>query len=106
MKAIEVKLKKNGFRFNTTEKPPKSHYKFLMRLGRVFPSTKAQAQYFISYGAILDVLNKDDVDFIESILNKHGFYGIYKYTKSKTWVRLQNFCDLYLAVEKEFNLKL
>lgn len=75
-----------------------------MRCGAVFPSTKAQAKYFVSQDICLDVLNFEDVQKVESILNKHGFAGDYKYTKSKTWVRLQNTSDLHKALKIEFNL--
>ena len=104
MKAHELNLKKDGYFFSCNPQPAKSHYKFTMRIGRCFPSTKAQAKYFVSQGICLDVLNFEDVEKVESILNKHGFEGDYKYTKSKTWVRLQNFTDLHKALKKEFSV--
>ena len=80
------------------------HYKCLMRLGRIFPSTRAQANFFVSEGVLLDVLNGDDVEKVESLLNKHGFEGNYKSTKSKIWGRLQNHKDLQKALKLEFNI--
>lgn len=104
MKAHELNLKKDGYLFNCKPHKAGSHYKFLMRLGRVLPSTKAQAKYFISQGVCLDVLNGDDVEKVESILNRNGFIGNYKFTKSKNWARLQNNIDLQKALKKEFDI--
>ena len=103
MKASELNLKKKGYNFNCNTKKAGCHYKFLMRFGRCFPYTQAQAKYFISEGICLDVLNADDVELVEAILNKHGFEGDYKFTKSKIWVRLQNNNDLHTALKLEFN---
>lgn len=104
MKAIELNLERNGYNFTCITKKSGSHYKFLMRLGRVFPSTRAQAKYFVSQQVSLDALNMDDVETIETLLKKHSFEGNYKYTKSKNWVRLQNNNNLYEALKLEFNL--
>jgi hypothetical protein len=82
--------------------PHGSHYKFLMGLGRVLPSTTAQARHFLSKGLGLDVLNSKDVEVVEVLLNKHGFEGDYKYTKSKNWVRLQNVIYLHEALQREY----
>ena len=103
MKASELNLKKDGYNFNCNTYKAGSHYKFIMRLGRCFPSTQAQAKYFISEGICLGVLNGDDVEKVEAILAKHGFEGDYKFTKSKNWVRLQNNSDLQKALKLEFN---
>lgn len=100
MKALEIKLEKQGFLFST--KDAKGNYKNLMSLGRCFPSTKAQATFFITSGVCLDVLNVNDVMKVEALLNSHGLTGDYVYTKSKTWVRLTNNIDLFLALKKEF----
>ena len=81
-----------------------SHYTGVMTLGRVLPSTAAQARYFLHKGIVLDVLNSKDVEIVESLLNKHGFEGDYKYTKSKSWVRLQNTDDLSSAIKAEFSI--
>ena len=103
MKASELNLKKDGYNFNCNTYQAGSHYKFIMSLGRCFPSTQAQAKYFIYEGICLDVLNGDDVEKVEAILNKHGFEGDYKFTKSRIWVRLQNNSDLHKALKLEFN---
>lgn len=104
MKATELNLERNGYNSTCITKKSGSHYKFLMRLGRVFPSTKAQAKHFVSQQVSLDALNMDDVETIETLLNKHSMEGSYRYTKSKIWVRLQNYNDLYDALKLEFNL--
>jgi len=102
MNASELNLKNQSFTFSCNIHNAKSHYKFLMNIGRVFPTTKPQAKHFISNGICLDVLNSRDVVIIEELLNKHGFIGEYKYTKSKTWVRLQNNTDLHKALKLEY----
>jgi len=104
MKTKDINLKKDNFNFSCKSFPAKSHYKFIMTLGRAFPITKAQARYFVSENISLDVLNADDVEKVEFMLNKHGFEGNYKWTKSKTWVRLVNQSDLHESFKKEFNL--
>jgi hypothetical protein len=104
MKASEINLKKQGRTFSCNTYAPHSHYKMLMMLGRVFPTTTAQAKHFITTGYHIDVLNADDVERVETMLNKHGYIGKYNFTKSKMWVRLQNQGDLHEAIKKEFNL--
>lgn len=79
-------------------------YKQLMKWGSVFPSTKAQAKFFVQERIQMGVLNNKDVERIEYLLNKHGFSGDYKYTKSREWVRLVNYNDLYKALIKEYNI--
>jgi hypothetical protein len=97
MKKSELNLTKQGFMFSC--KQFAGHYKSIMKLGRCFPSSKAQANFFISIGVHFDAMNYDDVEFIENILNKYGYNGNYKYTKSKNWVKLQNMNDLYTVVK-------
>lgn len=104
MKKQELKLEKVDYTMSANNYAPKSHYKFLMGLGRVFPCSPAQAKYFIKEGVCIDVLNSKDVDIIESLMNKHGLEGDYKYTKSKTWVRLQNNTDFHNALKLEYSL--
>lgn len=104
MTHTELNLNPDGYNFTCKSMPAKSHYKFLMGLGRVFPTTKAQVKYFISENCNLDVLNYEDVQLVESLLNKHGFKGEYKYTKSQTWVRLENQSDLKKALKLEHNI--
>lgn len=104
MKVTEIKLKKWGFNISCTTYSAGQHYKFSMRSGSVFPSTKAQAKYFVSEKICLSMLNGDDVEKVEKMLNKHGFEGDYKLTKSKEWARLQNPSDLHAALKKEYSL--
>ena len=104
MKANELNLEKEGYNFNCNIVKKRSHYTFLMTLGRCFPTTRNQAKYFVKNQIVLDVLNYEDVEMIEKLLNKYGFEGDYKYTKSKYWVRLRNHDDLYKALKLEFNL--
>jgi hypothetical protein len=102
MKASEVKLKDDGFRFNTRIFQSRSHYKDLMRSGKVLPHTKAQVRYFVSNKVSLGVLNLGDVKVVEDILARNGFSGDYKYTKNKVWVRLQNPEHLIEAFKLEY----
>ena len=102
MKATEIKLEKQGFHFSARTPEARSHYKMLMSMGKNFPGNKAQAKFFIANTNQMDVLNADDVEAIESLMNRHGFEGEYKATKSGTWVRLQNFGDLKKAVKLEY----
>ncbi len=99
MKAQEIKLQKTGYNFNANCFPRGSHVSLLLSIGRCFPICKSQAtkwQYF-------DVLNYEDVQIIENLLNKHGFKGDYKATKSGNWVRLINEDQFKLALKKEYN---
>lgn len=102
MKASELNLTKDGYNFSCNICPAGGHYKMAMLMGNIFPTTKAQAKHFVGKRHHMDVLNYEDVQLIESLLNKHGFEGNYKYTKSKTWVRLINTTDLHDALKKEY----
>jgi hypothetical protein len=104
MKTSELNLKTDGYLFNTNEAPARSHYKFLMSIGRRFPSTKEQAKYFVKNQIVFDVLNMDSAIKIDTLMKKHGFEGDFKYTKSQTSVRLQNHNDFYTTLKLEFNL--
>ena len=104
MKANEITIEKDNFRFTTDCVAPGKHYKFAMIRGRRMPNSAAQAKFFVDRRITLDVLNMDDVEYLEQLLNKHGYAGEYRYTKSKRWVRLTNIDDLYSAVKKEFNV--
>lgn len=92
------------FTFSANTYAPRSHYKFAMSLGRVFPTTKTQAMNFVKSGAVFDVLNNMDVERIEKLMNKYGVKGAYKYTKSKHWVRLCNTWQFCECLKKEYNL--
>lgn len=100
MKANQLNLKQQNFNFSAQTKT--GHYKSLMKLGLVLPSTKAQAKHFISTQTFMDVFNAKDVEVVEALMNKHGFEGEYKYTKSNKWVRLQNISDLKAALKAEY----
>ncbi len=102
MNKLQVNLEQENRTFNANTYPARSHYKSLMYMGRVFPTTKAQAMLFVNNGLNLSVLNSKDVEVVEEMLNKHGFEGNYKYTKSRTWVRLQNGTDLIAALKAEY----
>lgn len=104
MKKQDINLEYRGYFFNANEKKAGQHYKFLMELGRVFPTTAPQSRYFINNNLKLDVLNRDDVDRVESLLNEFGFEGDYRYTTRKHWVRLVNHEDLYTALKLKYNI--
>lgn len=100
MKATELNLEQQNFNFSAQTKT--GHYKQSMKLGLVLPSTKAQAKHFIATQAFMDVFNYKDVEVVEALMNKHGFKGEYKYTKSNKWVRLENISDLKAALKAEY----
>lgn len=102
MTSTQIKLQKQGYTFNANIYSRRNT--LLMMLGRQFPATKAQAEYFIKNNCTMDVLNYDDVQIVESLLNKHGLAGDYKYTKSESWVRLLNHDDLEHALKLEYSL--
>lgn len=103
MKAAEITLNKQGFNFSANVRPAGSNYKHVMGLGRVFPTTKPQARYFVSEQINLDVLNMDDVEFIEKELSPYGFIGEYKYTTKGKWVRLINVSDMHKALRLKYS---
>lgn len=76
-----------------------------MQLGRILPTTKAQAQYFIANKCKFDVLNIVDVERIEAIFNAFGKSGEYKYTTSKSWVRLVNIEEFYEVLKLKYDIK-
>jgi hypothetical protein len=104
VKAAQLNLEKEGYLLTYHTVKHRGHYKHIMSLGRCFPTTKAQAKYFISKKFHLDFLNADDVEKIEAFLNKHGFEGDYVYTKSKLHVWLNNHNSLYKALKFEYNI--
>lgn len=104
MQASKLNLIITGYNHSFRTKKERSHYKWLMSQGSVFPTTKAQAKHYISSCCVIGMLNADDVVMLEDFLNKHGFTGDYRYTKSKKWVRLENQHDLISALKCEYNL--
>lgn len=103
MKATELNLEKVEYTMLYNPKAGE-HVSALIRLGRLFPKTAAQAKKVISKGIQPDAMNIKDVENMELLLNKHGMSGEYKYTKSKSWVRIDNFGDFFKALKLEFNL--
>lgn len=103
MKANEIVWKSLCNRYFSAN-AKSGQYKQSMKWGSVFPTTKAQAKYFIEERVQMDVLNNKDVERIEYLLNKHGYTGEYRFTKSRGWVRLENYEDLYSALKKEYNI--
>lgn len=81
----------------------REHIEVLIRLGRIFPKTKAQAKrVYKTWG--LEVLYNSDVEtLVEPLLKKHGLEGDYKLTKSKRFCRLVNFEDFKKALRLEYN---
>lgn len=107
MKATDLNLKADGYFFGinlVSPLLPRSDYELMMELGHVFPSTKEQAELFISKGYCLDMLNYHDVDYIEKFMAKHGYRGDYQYTHSHKHVRLLNINELEICIKKEFGL--
>lgn len=72
MKVSEVILDAHNFIFNTNERKSGQHYKYLMDLGRILPTTKAQARYFVANRCKFDVLNIVDVERIEALFSEFG----------------------------------
>ena len=101
MNYSEIKLEEVNYTMSCNTVKSGQHYKSTMMLGRILPTSKAQLASFIRMSTPLSVLNLKDCKVIESLLNKYGFKGIYKYTKSKQWVRLQNNEDLIKALKLE-----
>lgn len=82
----------------------REHIEVLIRLGRIFPKTKAQAKRVYQNSVCLEVLyNYDAETLIEPLFKKHGMEGNYKLTKSKRFCRLVNFEDFKKALRLEYN---
>lgn len=105
MKATELNLQKAGHTMSANIYPARSHYRFIMSLGRVFPTTKPQAELFINCSQGFDVLNYEDVQLINELMSKHSLVADFKYTKSHTWVRLVNVDDFKKSLKLEYNIK-
>jgi hypothetical protein len=108
MNAIETisKLKqKDNDVFSLTDLKAHQHYKFLATVCNWgFPNTKAQAEFFVKNVCFTNrLLNSADIEKIEKLLNKHGFEGCYRLTKTKNWGRIQNGIDVSDAFRLEFN---
>jgi hypothetical protein len=79
------------------------HYKHSMRAGRAFPTTKAQAQFFIRRSGSFDVLCYRDVLKISEFMAKHGMEADFRLTKSSGFARLNNATDFHACLRKEYN---
>lgn len=85
----------------------KGRYKFLMSLGRVFPTTKAQAKEFLRLGVGFGLLTASDVRAIEALCEKYGMKDqcLYQLTGSNVYARLlSSFTVLEKALRAEYNL--
>lgn len=102
MKATEIKLEQTGYNMMHVQRKNGEHNDVVIRLGRLIPTLKAQALKVARSGIAPDVLNLNDVKLIEELMNEFGFEGDYKYTKSKTWVRLQNYGDWHKALKMKY----
>ena len=104
MKAIEIITVIENSNYNNLYIPTKDreHVFLLIQLGRCFPISKGMAKKVCMAGNF-DVINNNDItNYIEPLLNKHGFTGDYKPTKSKIWARLTNFEDFKKALKLEY----
>lgn len=104
MKANEIILEAQNFIFSTNERRSGQHYKYLMDLGRILPTTKAQARHFVANRCKFDALNIVDVERVEAIFSEFGGAGEYKYTGSRRWLRLVNIEAFYEVLKMKYNL--
>jgi hypothetical protein len=104
MNASDIILDAQSFIFSTNERSSGQHYKYLMDLGRILPTTKAQARYFVANRCKFDALNIVDVERVEAIFSEFGGAGEYKYTGSRRWVRLVNIEAFYEVLKLKYNL--
>lgn len=74
---------------------------FLITLGKLWPETPRQIKNFLKERCCLDVIGLKDACLIESLLNKYGYLGEYKFTKGKNWVRLANQSYLFASFSNE-----
>lgn len=104
MKASEIILDAQSFTFSTNVRRNGQHYKYLMALGRILPTNRAQARYFVANRCKFDALNIVDVERVEAIFREFGGAGAYKYTSSRRWVRLVNIEAFYEVLKIKYNL--
>lgn len=97
MIAKEIILDVQNFIFSTNERKSGQHYKYLMVLGRILPTTRANRCKFY-------VLNIVDVERIEALFCEFGGAGEYEYTCSRRWVRLVNIEAFYEVLRMKYNL--
>lgn len=82
--------------------PSGKPYKAQMMMGKIFPTSKAQAIAYVQMGCALEALNKEDVRVVEGLLVKHHLQGNYRYVGSKMHVKLVNQIDLDKALKEEY----
>lgn len=82
--------------------PSGKPYKAQMMMGKVFPSSKAQAMAYVKMGCALEALNSEDVRVVERLLEKHHLQGNYRYVGGKNLVKLVNQMDLDKALKEEY----
>jgi hypothetical protein len=104
MLASDIILDAQSFIFSTNECSSGKHYKYLMDLGRILPTTRAQARYFVANRCKFDALNIVDVERVEAIFSEFGKCGEYKYTSSRRWVRLVNNNDFCECLKMKYNI--
>jgi len=86
---------------------PRGHYSFYTGRVNFMPQTKTQAKAHVH---AINKLGYDNLLMVgqwielEQFLNKHGFQGDYKLTKSHTMCRLQNIKEYVAAIKLEFLL--
>jgi hypothetical protein len=82
--------------------PRKHDMKLLMGLGRALPGTKVHAAYWLSRGCIFDVISCHDILPFAEYCAKVGVVPIFKFTKSKGFVRMVNHSELNEAIRAYF----
>ena len=88
--------------FDIETKPRKHEQYFLMQLGRKFPATLAHAKYWIKNELKFDVISDNNLLNAKMYFDKINFTPEYKFTKSKTFVRLVNSDGLNQCIINHF----
>ena len=101
MKASELTNLSNVSMLSTRNQG--QHYTHAMNAGRLFPTTKSQAQRFVKNQACFDVLCLNDVNRISEFMAKHGMEADFRLTKSSGFARLNNSTDLHACLRKEYS---
>ena len=91
MEAITTQAKKQG-------------QKFLMQLGRKLPSNLNHAKFWIKNGCVFDLIGTHDIRPFAAYCEMIGFQPTFKFTKSQTFVRLENVYDFHTAIKQYFNI--
>jgi len=72
--------------------------------GRQLPGTKVHANFWLRNGCIFDLVSVHEIRPIEDYAKMIGFEPVYKFTKSKVFVRLVNSKDLDAAIKNYFKI--